>query len=130
VNPKDHASPSSGNPNEPVRKVNAVISFHSSREIDNQVRNPNEPYMYPYQFFQNSFPSSTPETGPSSQSGDTTDGVQMLQIVLSLLSHLLRKRSFKKKTPLTWQVLHILRILPPLLLLRKFRCLCLLFPIG
>ena len=55
VNPKGHASSSSANPNEPVRKVNAVISLHSGREVDNQVRNPNEPCRYPHQFFQNSF---------------------------------------------------------------------------
>jgi len=47
VNPKGHASPSSGNPNEPVRKVNAVISLHSGQEVDSQVRNPNEPCRYP-----------------------------------------------------------------------------------
>jgi len=52
VNPKGHASSSSGgNPSEPVRKVNAVISLCSGREIDNQVRNPNEPCRYPHQFF-------------------------------------------------------------------------------
>jgi len=48
VNPKGHASSSSGNPNELVRKVNAVISLRSSREVDNQVRNPNEPCRYPH----------------------------------------------------------------------------------
>jgi len=75
VNPKGHASPSSGNPNELVRKVNAVISLHSDREADNQVRNPNEPCRYPHQFFQNSSPSSPPEIDSSSQSGDTIGGV-------------------------------------------------------
>ena len=36
VNPKGHTSSSStANPSESVRKVNAVISFQSSREIDN-----------------------------------------------------------------------------------------------
>jgi len=35
VNPKGHASSSSRNPSEPVRKVNAVISLHFGREIDN-----------------------------------------------------------------------------------------------
>jgi len=49
VNPKGHTSSSSGgNPSEAVRKVNAVISLRSDREIDNQVRNPNEPCMYPH----------------------------------------------------------------------------------
>jgi len=52
VNPKGHASSSSGNPGEPVRKVNIVISLCSGREIDNQVRNPNKPFRYPHQFFQ------------------------------------------------------------------------------
>jgi len=75
VNPKGHASSSSGNPSEPVRKVNAVISLRSSREIDNQVTNPNEPGRYPHEFFQNSSSSSPPETSSSSQSGDATDDV-------------------------------------------------------
>jgi len=75
VNPKGHASPSSGNPREPVRKVNAVISLHSSGEVDNQVRNPNEPCRYPHQFFQNSSFSSPQKTGSSSQLGDATEGV-------------------------------------------------------
>jgi len=35
VNPKGHASSSSSNPSEPVRKVNAVISLRSGQEIDN-----------------------------------------------------------------------------------------------
>ena len=42
------------------------------------MRNPNEPCIYPHQFFQNSsssLPSSSPETGPSGKLGDTTDGV-------------------------------------------------------
>jgi len=51
VNPKGHTSSSSGNPNEPVKKLNAVTSLHSGREVDNQVRNPNEPCKYPHQFF-------------------------------------------------------------------------------
>jgi len=46
----------------------------------------------------------------------------MLQIVLPLLSQLLRKRGLKKKTHLAQQVLHLLRALLPFLL-RKFRCL-------
>jgi len=100
VNPKGHTFSSSGNANEPARKVNAITTLHSGREVDNQVRNPNEPCRYPHQFFQNSSPSSTPETGPSNQSGDTLDSVLLLQIVLSLLGHLLRKRSFKKNTRL------------------------------
>ena len=72
---KGHASSSSGNPNEPMRKVNAVISLHSDQEVDNQVRKPNETCSYPHQFFQNSSPYSNPETGPSSESRDTTGGV-------------------------------------------------------
>jgi len=67
VNPKGHASPFSGNPSEPVRKVNTVISLCSGREVDNQVRNPNEPCRYPHKFFQNSSSSSSPETSSSSQ---------------------------------------------------------------
>jgi len=51
MNSKDHGSSSAGNPNEPVRKVNAVISLHSGQGVDNQVRNPNEPCRYPHQFF-------------------------------------------------------------------------------
>ena len=35
VNPKGHVPLSSSNPNESVRKVNAVISLHSGREVDN-----------------------------------------------------------------------------------------------
>jgi len=35
VDPKGHASSSSGNPNEPVKKVNAVISLRSGREANN-----------------------------------------------------------------------------------------------
>jgi len=82
VNLKGHASSSTGaNPSDSVRKVNAVISLRSDREIDNQVRNPNEPCRHPHQFFQNSssfsFPSSScsPETGSSSKPEDATDGV-------------------------------------------------------
>ena len=75
MNSKGHASPSSGNPSEPVRKVNVVISLWSGREIDNQVTNPNEPCRYPHQFFQNSSSSSPLETSSSSQSGNATDGV-------------------------------------------------------
>jgi len=52
-----------------------VISLRSGREVDNQVRNPNEPCRFPYQFFKNSSPSHTLETGPFSQSGDTPNGV-------------------------------------------------------
>ena len=75
VNPKGHTpSPSSGI-NESVRKVNAVISLRSGREIDNQVRNPDEPCRYPHQFFQNSSPSSAQETGSSNGPGDTPDSV-------------------------------------------------------
>ena len=75
VNPKNHASPSSFNPSELERKMNAVISLQSARDIDNQVRNLNEPYRYPHQFFQNSSPSSSPEIGSPSKLGDATDGV-------------------------------------------------------
>jgi len=75
VNPKGHASSSSGNPNEPVRKVNAVTSLCFDREVDNQVRNPTETCRFAHQFFQNSSASSTPESGPSSQLGDTPNGV-------------------------------------------------------
>jgi len=77
VNPKGHAS-SSGNSSESVRKVNVVISLHYGREIDNKVRNPNEPCRYPHQFFQNSASSSSsssPETGSSSEPKDATKGV-------------------------------------------------------
>jgi len=48
VNPKGRTFSSSGSPSEPVRKVNAVISLHSGRKINNQVRNPNEPYRHPH----------------------------------------------------------------------------------
>jgi len=77
VNPKCHTSSSSGNHSESMRKVNAVISLLSGREIDNWVRNPNEPCRYPHQFFKESSSSSSspPETGSSSESGDVTDGV-------------------------------------------------------
>ena len=82
MNPKGHASSSSrANPRESVRKVNAVISLRSGTEIDNQVRNPNEPCMYPHQFFHNSYSYSSPssssslETGSSSKPEDATDGV-------------------------------------------------------
>jgi len=47
--PEVNASSSFGvNPNELVRKVNAVIFLQSGQEIDYQVKNPNEPYMYPH----------------------------------------------------------------------------------
>jgi len=85
VNTKLHTSSSSGaDPSEFVRKVNATISLQSGREIDDQVRNPNEPWMFPHQFFQNSSSSSSScpsssssslETGSSSKSEDTTDSV-------------------------------------------------------
>jgi len=60
-----------------VRKVNTVVSLYSSQEIDNQVRNPNEPCRYPHQFFQNSASSSSssPETGSSSEPWNATEGV-------------------------------------------------------
>jgi len=58
-----------------VRKVIAVIYLRSGREVDNQVRNRNELCRYPHQFFMNSSLSPSLETGSSSQSGDTTDGV-------------------------------------------------------
>jgi len=76
VNLKGDTS-SSGNPSEPVRKLNIVISLRYSREIDNQVRNPNETCRYPHQFFQNSASSSSspPETGSYSEPGDATEGV-------------------------------------------------------
>ena len=51
MNPKGYASSSYGEPNKPVRKVNAVISLRSGREVDNQVRNPTEPCRFPHQFF-------------------------------------------------------------------------------
>ena len=35
VNHKGHDSSSSGNPSEPVRKVNVVISLRFGREVDN-----------------------------------------------------------------------------------------------
>ena len=47
VNLKGYACSSFGNPNEPVRKVNATVSLRSGREIDNQVRSPNEACRYP-----------------------------------------------------------------------------------
>ena len=75
MNPKGHASSSSCNPNEPVRKVNVVISLCFGQEFNNQLRNPNEPCRCPHQFFQNSSPLSTPEAGLSSQLEDTTDGI-------------------------------------------------------
>ena len=77
MNPKGHASSSSGNPSEPTRKVNAAISLCSDRQVDNQVRKPNEPCRSPHQFFQNSASSSSspPETSSSSEPGDATDGV-------------------------------------------------------
>jgi len=126
ANPKGHVPSSSSNPNEPVRKVNAVICLRSGREVDNQVRNHTEPCRFPHQFFQNSSPSSTPETGPSSQSGDqsggTPDGDPSTQNVLPF-SPQLRERSLDGKT------LHLLRILL-LLSLRNSRHPCLLSLIG
>jgi len=74
VNPKGHTSSYSGNPSESMRKVNAAISLRSGREIDNQVRSPNEPCRYPHQFFEKSSSFFSP-TGSSSESGDATDGV-------------------------------------------------------
>jgi len=75
MNHKGHASSSSGNPNKPIRKVNTVLSLRSGREVDNKVRNPNESCRFSHQFFQNSLPSSTPETDPFTQSRHTPDGV-------------------------------------------------------
>jgi len=97
VNPKGHASPSSGNPNELVRKVNAGISLRFGREVDNQVRNSNKPYRYPHQFFQNSSPSSPPEIGSSSQSGDATDGVPNTSDNPSPAESPSKKEELKKK---------------------------------
>jgi len=131
VNPKGHASPSTGNPNEPMRKVNAVISLHSGREVDNQVRNHNEPCECPcINSSRILLPLLLQRLVHPVSRGMLLMVLSMLQIVFLHLSHLLREISFKRKTPLTWQVLHLLGILPPLLLLRKSRCLCLLFPIG
>jgi len=100
VNPKGHASSSSGNPSKPVRKVNAVISLHSDREINNQVRNPNEPCRYPRQIFQNSSsssPPSSPETSSSSKPDDGTDGVFNDSDTSPSLESPSEKDEFKKK---------------------------------
>ena len=103
--------------------------YLSGRKVDNQVRNPNEPCRFPHYFFQNSSLFSPPKTGPSSQLGDTPNGAPNASDTLPLLSHLLRKKSLKKKTPLAQQVLHLLRVLLSLLL-RKSKGLCLLSLIG
>ena len=97
MNPKDHTFSSSGNPSEPVRKVNAVISLRYGGEIGNQVRNRNEPYRYPHQFFQTSSSSSPPGTGSSSQSGDATDGVPSDSDSPSLLESPSKKEEPKEK---------------------------------
>ena len=66
VNPNSHASFFSRvNSSKTVRKVNAIISIRSSREIDNQVENSKKSYKYPDNFFQNS-PSSSLKTSSSS----------------------------------------------------------------
>jgi len=75
VNFKGHTSPSSDNPSKPVRKVSVVEYLRSGREVDNQVRNPNEPCRYPHQCFQNSSPSFPPKAGLFNQLGDAIDGV-------------------------------------------------------
>ena len=54
----------------------------------------------------------------------------MILIVFRFLSHLLRKRNLKRKNLLIQLIFHFLRILLPLLLLRKSIFLYLLFPIG
>jgi len=98
VNPKGNASSSSGNPNELVRKVNAVISLRSGREIDNQVRSPNEPCRYPHQFFEkSSSPSSLLKTGSSSKSEDATDGVPSDSDSHHLPESLSKKDELEKK---------------------------------
>ena len=102
VNSKGHTSSSSvSNPGEHIRELNVVISLWSGRELDNQVKNPNEPCMYPHQFFQNS--SSSPpslETGSSSKLRDAIDGVPNNSDTPYLLSHLLTKRSLRRKVHL------------------------------
>ena len=98
MNLKGQASRSSGNPNEPVRKVNAVISLRSGREIHNQVRSPNEPCRYPHQFFERSSSSSSPpETGSSSNSRDATDGVSGDSDSRPLIESLSKDEELKKK---------------------------------
>jgi len=127
VNSKGHTSSSSGNPNESLRKVNAVISHYSGREIDNQVKSPNEPCRYPHQFFEKSSYSSLP---PVSQ-GMLLMVSPMILILTILLSYHLKKMSLKRKAPLSQLTLLLLRVIIPLfLLLKKSVCLCLLFPIG
>jgi len=137
VNPKGYTSSSwAANPNESMRKVNAVISLRSGREIDNQVRNPNEPYRYPHQF------SSIiilllplfllqKLVHPVSQRMLLMVS-SMILILTILLSHRLRMKSLKRKTPLIQlTVLHLRALLLLLLLLlRKSICLYLLFLIG
>ena len=75
MNPKGLPSSSRLPSNDNVRKINAVISLRSGREIDNQVRNSKEPCKFSHDFFENSFLSRSPKTGSSKNSGDTTDGV-------------------------------------------------------
>jgi len=54
-----------------VRKINAIISLRTGREINNQVGNVKEPCKFTHNFFQNSSPSSPLVTGL----GDSTNGV-------------------------------------------------------
>jgi len=58
-----------------LRKLNAVISLRSGREVNHQVGNSKEPCKFPHDFFQDSFPSRSPKIGSSNDSGDTIDGV-------------------------------------------------------
>ena len=58
-----------------MRKVNAAISYKSSRHINNQVENSNEPCKYSHKFFQNFTSSSPPETGSFSKWRDTTNSI-------------------------------------------------------
>ena len=81
-----------------MRKVNTVMYFRYGWEIDNQVGTRSEPCKHPHSFLQNSFPSSSsPEAGSSSSYGMLLMVSPMMLLILCLLSHLLIKKSIRKK---------------------------------
>jgi len=124
MNPKGLVSSFGPSTFENVRKINAIISFRSVQEIDNQVENFKEPCKFPYNFSQNSSPSSPPETGSFGNSGDTTNGIPSDYKRIRLQTHFVIKKILKKIILL---ILYLLRIPHLFLLLKKSISLQLLY---
>jgi len=132
VNPKGHASSSSGNI---VSQWGKWMQWYFSAlvEIHYQQKSPNKLCWYSNQFSKILLLLlHLQKLVHLVSQGMLLMVPPMILILIFLLSHRLRKRSLKRKTPLIQLTLHLLRVLLLLLLLllRKSICLYLLFPIG